>query len=205
MANNHSSLPIPYTGPPQTSDPYPEHPDRLGGVRQHTQPPPLQIRELHTHRIARPPSPFAAIPRTPTQTVRSRPLPLASIGLYVGGQLILALAIAVGSVGPVVGIVVCLVWMLCGLVLVLAQQRTAHEPGATVGSGSQSWDGQPGRNDDGGPCNVHRDRWVSTPHELPGIGSVSEDRSAAEARSGSDQRPWACSYAIPANTKGLAK
>ncbi|MEM7323293.1 MAG: hypothetical protein AAF531_09415 [Actinomycetota bacterium] len=59
--------------------------------------------------------------RRAADAVSSRRYPVASVGLYAMGQLLLTLAIAVGQVGPITGIVVCLIWMVCGLLLVLAQ------------------------------------------------------------------------------------
>lgn len=50
-----------------------------------------------------------------------RRMPWVSVGLYACGQLLLALAIAVGQVGPVTGIGVCLLWLICGLLLIAAQ------------------------------------------------------------------------------------
>lgn len=48
-------------------------------------------------------------------------IPLVSVGLYAIGQLVLTLAIAIGEIGPLTGITVCLLWMVCGLLLVIAQ------------------------------------------------------------------------------------
>lgn len=125
MANNHSSSLTPYTRPPETSDPYPERTNRLGGVRQHTPPQQPQLRELHTRPIARPPSPVAAAfhPPQPVQ-VPTRRFPIASVGIYALGQVLLAYAIAVGTVQPGVGVLVCVLWMLCGLALICAQHRS---------------------------------------------------------------------------------
>ncbi|MEM9656486.1 MAG: hypothetical protein AAGA65_30700, partial [Actinomycetota bacterium] len=71
-------------------------------------------------RAAAPAFPFAANNPNPAQ-VRAYRWPWVSVELYALGQVALAVAIAMGGVGPVTGIVVCLAWLLCGLALVAAQ------------------------------------------------------------------------------------
>lgn len=108
-------------------DPYPERLASLGGVRRHTE------LESHGHWMvtARPvpqtPSRFGdELPPLLSYPPRTRRLPWASVGFYALGQVILALAIAVGAIGPVTAIGVCVLWMICGLLLVIAQLIGVH-------------------------------------------------------------------------------
>jgi hypothetical protein len=130
MAANHASSPTPFieppqtpdpfVEPPQTPDPYPERPTRLGGVRQPTPltPHPLsdqliELRAAHTLLVASlEPDP------PPTRTWR---LPILSTALNALGQVILGASIAGGHLPPLVGALACLLWMVCGLLLIAAQ------------------------------------------------------------------------------------
>ncbi|MEM9656352.1 MAG: hypothetical protein AAGA65_30010 [Actinomycetota bacterium] len=120
MATRHASSPILFGQTPQTSNPYSEHPVHLGGVRHPT---PLEPDHIFPDPIVwEPPAPSVVtasleLDRAPSRSWR---FPLFSVGLNALGQMILGAAIAVGAVGPVVGALVCLVWMVCGLLLIAA-------------------------------------------------------------------------------------
>lgn len=112
---------------PQPLVPYPDRLTSLGGVRQHTPPEP----HIEWMVIAGPdlddPSSFGEdLPPLPSSWSRPRRLPWLSAGLYAVGQVILALAIALGQISPVSAIGVCVLWMICGLCLIAAQYRTEN-------------------------------------------------------------------------------
>lgn len=107
--------------PNHISDPYPERLAHDTGVRQYTELGPLPSWTDSNATPATHPPTFAASFTTETRSTKGHRIPWASLGLYALGQMILAAAIAFGSVNSVTGITVCLLWLLCGLLLVVAQ------------------------------------------------------------------------------------
>lgn len=119
MPANH---PVPHTGyAVERSDPYPERSDRDHGVRQHTPPATAPAWEVTERHDPKGPLLFAAALPSITDHPKPRRFPLAAVGLYTLGQVVLAAAIAIGQVSPIVGIAVCLLWMVCGMLLIAAQ------------------------------------------------------------------------------------
>ncbi|MEM7272737.1 MAG: hypothetical protein AAF547_06635 [Actinomycetota bacterium] len=77
--------------------------------------------------------PFAASnPRSVTARHRPKWFPWVSVGLYALGQLILGAAIAAGHITPLLGLLVCTLWLVCGLLLVAAQVLAERPPGGGV-------------------------------------------------------------------------
>lgn len=110
-------------------DPYPERQTRDHGVRQHNQPTPAPARKVEIIPVNSGPLHVAANPSNLDGASARRWLtPWASTGLYAIGQVALAAAIAVGHVGPLTGIAVCLIWLLCGGLLIAAQLISQAEP-----------------------------------------------------------------------------
>ncbi|MEM9656640.1 MAG: hypothetical protein AAGA65_31490 [Actinomycetota bacterium] len=105
----------------QPLDPYPEHLTRYTGVRQHTELTPSPDWEATADVELYAPLPVVASLPSVTQQTRPRRLPWASTGLYALGQVILAAVIAFDRITPQLGLVVCLLWLVCGLVLIAAQ------------------------------------------------------------------------------------
>lgn len=130
----HDSIPDPNNQlapyqPTEILDPYPERPNHTTGVRQHTRPTTPQTWTSPTDLDELAPLPFGEWVEPQTPHARRRWYPWASTGLYAMGQLILAVLIALETVGPVVGITVCLLWLTCGVILIASQvlsQRTAE-------------------------------------------------------------------------------
>lgn len=119
---NHSRGELIPINPPQRPDPYPKHVSRDQGVRQHTPPEPQHARKVTYRHANSSPLPFAAALPTPTaHPDRPCRIPWAATGLYALGQIGLAVTIAFGGLGPVVGILICLLWLACGLLLIAAQ------------------------------------------------------------------------------------
>ncbi len=120
MAANQPTSPTP-NRPSQILDPYPERPTRLGGVRKTTHlavvPDPVELQAMPT--VA--PTSFAAsFQRLPTRRRRQR-APVASTLLAVFGQGFLGALMATQTVDAVMGLVISVGWLVCGLVLIAAQ------------------------------------------------------------------------------------
>lgn len=121
MDTNHASSAIPYAWPDQVLDPYPERSTSLGGVRkihptQTTEPSPGQWDEPGVAYVV-----FAAAVDPEPAPARSRRLPILSTALNALGQVVLGASIATGTVSPAVGAATCLLWMVCGLMLIVAE------------------------------------------------------------------------------------
>lgn len=166
------AYPAPEDGRP-TPDPT-RHPDWK--VTNQTQP-------------AAPTFPFAANNPEP-HTRPGRRWPWLSVGLYALGQVALGAAIAIGQVDPVTGLAVCLVWLVCGLLLVTAQtlsENATPSPGATHRDQT---------NQDG---YYTVDVWVwngrAEPRRAEGVGdaapSASSRKAAGAAGGGGEARPLA--------------
>ena len=127
---------------PQPPNPYPERPTNLGGVRQHTPPLLTPARKVTVDHAQTGPLPLAAsvrrthAPQSPDHPNRRRWFPWASAALSAFGQLLLTLAIVVGAIQPLPAIGICLIWMLCSLLLIVAQvvsESPAHRSTPSVG------------------------------------------------------------------------
>ncbi len=120
MADNHSSSSTPIR-PAQILDPYPERVRSASGVRQTTHLVAVpDLVELQTP-AASAPTPVAASFQPLPPRRRRFAAPIASTLLTILGQAVLGALIATRTVDPVLGLMIFVGWLTCGLALIAAQ------------------------------------------------------------------------------------